>query len=144
MKHDELRSVAHNLAHSLASGIGLLIGAYDLDVFAEAGATPEGYLTVDFLKGVVFDRQPSEKLAKAIASYKEALPSLCEKQGGSVSEFRELTVRYYGRSEGRRFVVTVQDQNGKRSSTDYEGSPGHRIRVLDGLGRIRSSPVKKS
>ena len=36
MKHAELRACAHNVADSLASGIGLMIGHYDMDVFGEA------------------------------------------------------------------------------------------------------------
>ena len=36
MKHDELRSIGHNIADSLASGCGLMIGVYDMDIFGEA------------------------------------------------------------------------------------------------------------
>ena len=36
MKFDELRSIGHNIADSLASGIGLLIGYYQMDIFGEA------------------------------------------------------------------------------------------------------------
>jgi hypothetical protein len=32
MKHDDLRSIGHNIAHSLASGIGLMIGVYNMDI----------------------------------------------------------------------------------------------------------------
>jgi hypothetical protein len=116
---------------------------YDLDVFGEARSAPEGLLTVDFLRGVVLDGQVSEKLAEAIACYKDVLPSLCEKQGGSVSDFREFTAHYYGRSADGRFVVTIQSQKGKRSSTDYEGNSGRRIKVVDDLGRLRTKPIKK-
>lgn len=42
MKHDVLRSVAHNVAASLASGVGLLIGVHQLDVFGDARRSPRG------------------------------------------------------------------------------------------------------
>ena len=67
MKHDELRSVAHNAAASLASGCSLLIGVYDLDVLTAARQSPEGELTVDFLRGTVSGTPPSSPLAKAAA-----------------------------------------------------------------------------
>ncbi len=35
MKHAVLKSVAHNIADSLASGIGLMIGIYEMDVFGD-------------------------------------------------------------------------------------------------------------
>jgi hypothetical protein len=51
MKFDELRSIGHNIADSLASGIGLLIGFYDMNIFHEAHRSREGFITVDFLTG---------------------------------------------------------------------------------------------
>jgi hypothetical protein len=47
MKFDELRSIAHNIADSLASGNGFLIGVYDMHLFGEASQSPEGFMTVD-------------------------------------------------------------------------------------------------
>jgi hypothetical protein len=49
MKHAELRSIVHNVADSLASGIGLMIGVYNSDTFGEAARSPSGLITVDFL-----------------------------------------------------------------------------------------------
>jgi len=46
VKHGELRSIAHNLADSFASGIGLPIGHDATDVFGEAEKTPEGFIAV--------------------------------------------------------------------------------------------------
>jgi hypothetical protein len=51
MKLGELKSVGHNIADSFASGIGLLIGHYEMNVFAEAASEPEGFVVVDFLEG---------------------------------------------------------------------------------------------
>lgn len=142
MKHDELRSIAHNLADSFASGIGLLVGLYETDVFGEAGRSPSGLISIDFLTGTISGCQPSQSLAEAVARYREALPELCQKHETSVDAFRELTVRYSaGRSaediSGRRFVVTIEDQTGRRSSTEYGGLPGQRLKILDSLGRLR-------
>jgi hypothetical protein len=137
MKHDELRSVAHNLADSLASGIGLLIGVYEMDVFGEAGRSPGGSILVDLLRGTVVEGKPSASLRRAIALYGDALPSLCASHGGSVEDFRELKVRYwYSRTE-RRFDVTVEDSAARRSTTEYAGVPGKRVKILDAQGRLR-------
>jgi hypothetical protein len=42
MRFNELRSIAHNIADSLASGCSELTGIYELDVFAEAAKNPGG------------------------------------------------------------------------------------------------------
>ena len=137
MKIGKLKSIAHNIADSLASGIGLLIGHYDMDVFGEAARSPEGYIIVDFLTGTSSGGQPSESLARAISLYGAALHDLCEKHGTEVSAFRELTARYSLDHYGQRFVVTVEDQNGQRSVDEFRGRPGKRVMELDKLGRVR-------
>ena len=137
MKFGELKSIGHNIADSLASGIGLLIGHYDMDVFSEAAHSPEGYIVVDFLTGTSSGAQPSESLARAIYLYGAALQDLCEKHGTNASAFRELSARYSLDSLGRRFVVTVEDQNGRRSVDEFRGFPGKRVMELDKLGRLR-------
>jgi hypothetical protein len=43
MKFGELKSIGHNIADSLASGIGLMIGVYEMDIFGEAANSHEGY-----------------------------------------------------------------------------------------------------
>jgi hypothetical protein len=136
MKFDELRSIAHNIADSLASGVGLLIGHYKMDVFGEASRSPEGFITVDFLTGTCSAGTPSASLAQAIALYKDALKDLCERHGTSISAFRELTARYSGDWAHRRFIVTIEDGQGHRATDEYLGT-GHRPRVLDHLGRVR-------
>ncbi|HEY0414294.1 MAG TPA: hypothetical protein VGD66_14255 [Allosphingosinicella sp.] len=140
MKHARLRSIAHNIADSLASGSGMLIGVYELDVFGEARRCPGGAITVDFLRGAVTEGQPSKFLCKAVARYKAALNGLCVKEGGSLTSFRELTVRYWSDHFSRRFAVTVVDAAGARSTTEYAGIPGRRVRIMDGLGRLRPKP----
>lgn len=137
MKFDELRSIGHNIADSVASGIGLLIGYYQMDIFGEASRSPEGFIAVDFLAGMCSTGTPSQSLARAIALYKDALADLCVRHGTSIAAFRELSARYSADAYGARFVVTVEDQQGRRSTDEYVGIPGRRPKVLDHLGRIR-------
>ena len=138
MKHDELRSIAHNIADSLASGIGLLIGVYEMDIFGEAVKSSEGYITVDLLNGTTSGGVPSKSLAKAIKLYSNALPDLCERHGASVSFFLSLTARYSSYSVDSYVTITVKDKNGRESIDEYIGLPLSRIKTTDSLGRIRT------
>jgi hypothetical protein len=137
MKFDELRSIGHNIADSLASGIGLLVGVYEIDVFGEARRSPARCIVVDFLSGKIIEGSASRSLARAIALYGQALPDLCNKHRASPAMFRELTARYSVDAHGPRFVVTVEDYEGGRAVDEYVGVPGRRIRILDHLGRVR-------
>ena len=137
MKHAVLTSIGHNIADSLASGIGLLIGVYEMDVFGEAARSPEAFIEVDFLTGGTSGAMPSPGLARAIQLYAEALPGLCDRQGAAVSDFRRLVARYSGGWSAPRFVVEVEDRLGKTSRDPYIGAPGARPKVLDPLGRVR-------
>jgi hypothetical protein len=137
MKFDELRSIGHNIAHSLASGIGLLIGVYSTDVFGEAARSPEGFITVDFLAGTSVGGKPSPSLARAFELYRDALTDLCERHGTSPAIFRELTARYSVDGYGAHFVVTAEDHQGHRSVDEYVGWEGKRPKVLDRQGRVR-------
>lgn len=140
MEHAELRAIVHNVADSLGSGIGLMIGHYETDVYGEALRSPEGAITVDFLKGTVIEGEPSASLAASVALYRDALASLCFKAGGSLADFAEAKTRFYSDALDRRFTVTVESQDGRRSTTDYAGVPGKRVKILDALGRLRPKP----
>ena len=137
MKFDQLRSIGHNIADSLASGVGLLVGFYEMDVIGEAARSPEGFITVDFLHGTATGGAPSPALARAIALYRDGLAELCAKHGTAPSAFHELDARYWVDAGGLRIRVTVADQAGHRAVDDYVGSPGKRVRVRDSLGRRR-------
>lgn len=130
MKIGELKSVGHNLADSLASGMGFLIGVFQMDVFAEAAGEPEGFVVVDFLAGTTAASTVSASFRKAIALYKDAaLPELCGKHGIDLREFKTLEVRYGTDAVyGPHFTVTVEGQDGKRSVDRYIGVPGKRVR----------------
>jgi hypothetical protein len=133
-----LKSIGHNIADSLACGPGFLIGMYATDIFGEAAATPEGFIEVDFLTGAASGGKTSDELSQALTLYaKEALPDLCKRHGADVLEFRQLTARFSRDHMSVRFTVTVEDQQGRRSTDEYMGLPGSRPRVLDHLGRVR-------
>jgi hypothetical protein len=142
MKHDQLRSVAHNAAASLAGGCSLLIGVYDLNVLTAASQSPEGKVTVDFLRGTVSGAPPSSPLAKAVALFPAALPALCGKHGISISAFNEMTARYWATPQGIRFTVSVVDQSGRATETDYGSYDGQRTKVMDSAGRLRPKSIR--
>jgi hypothetical protein len=137
MKFDELRSIGHNIADSLASGIGLPIGYYSTDVFAEARRSRDGFIVVDFLHGKCTAGAFSPSLARAIALYRNALVRLCERHGTSISAFHELTARYTVDRLDRRFVVSIENERGRRRVDEYVGMSGRRVKVRDHLGRVR-------
>jgi hypothetical protein len=138
VKHDELRSIAHNVADSFASGIGLPLGYYATDVFGEATRSPDGFIAVDFLEGTVVNSRASASLAKAVGLYRGVLTDVSAKHGASLSQFRSLTVRYSVDSHGRRVVVTIEDSEGRRSIDEYVGDPLRHIKTADSAGRVRT------
>jgi len=125
-----LKAVGHNIADSLASGLGFPIGVYSTDIFGEASGSPEGYITVDFLKGSTEGGTPSQSLAEAIRLYRGALARLCEQHSVETSAFRTLSVRFgVDAVYGGHFTVTVEDQSGRQSIEKYVGWPGRRLRA---------------
>ena len=133
-----LKGIAHNLADSVASGIGLMIGVYQMDIFGEASRAPEGYIEVDFLTGTTSGGQASPSLARALQIYShEALPRLCASHEAAIADFRRLNVRFWQGPIMGRFQVTVEDQQGRVAVAEYDGSPGQRVKVLDDRGRVR-------
>jgi hypothetical protein len=141
MKCGVLRSIGHNIVYSLASGCGLLVGVYEMDVFVEAARSAEGFITVDFLTGTSTGGTPSPALARAVALYREGVAILCAKEGVSPSAFNVLTARYWtdnlGVHLGRRFLVIIEDDKGRQAIDEYTGASGSRVRTIDGLGRLR-------
>lgn len=125
MKIGQLKSLGHNIADSLASGIGLMIGVYDTDVFAEASSNESCYLSVNFINGEIGGGPVSDSLRGAALRYSEALPELCAKHKLNVGEIRILEARY-GTDQvyGRHFTVTVEATDGRRSVNRYIGVPG--------------------
>jgi hypothetical protein len=114
--HNHLRSIARNISDSLASGHGFLIGLYSSDVFYEALKSSKSFIVVDFLNGTSGGEDISDSLAKAINLYSKALPSLCERQGSSVSFFKSLEACYF--STGH-VIITIEDIKGQKSIDEY-------------------------
>jgi hypothetical protein len=135
MKFDQLRAIGHNIADSLADGNGFLIGHYDMRLFEEVRLSAEGFIEVDFLTGTSSGGRPSAELARAFSLYCGALPLLCLKHGISGAVFRQLRARFFN---DRHFTVTVEDNEGRRVTDEYVGSPGRRIKVVDTRGRVRT------
>jgi hypothetical protein len=138
MKIGTLRAIAHNIADSLGSGCGLLIGVYDMNVYGEAKKNPGGVIEIDFLAAKTTQGRVSPRLAAAIAKYRKALPDLCAKHGASIEYFKTLTARYSADVFNRRTVVTVRDRVGRCYVDEYIGIPMRHIKVTDHLGRIRT------
>ncbi|MGB7196089.1 MAG: hypothetical protein WBD81_21755 [Collimonas pratensis] len=129
MKFGNLKSLGHNLADSIASSIGLFIGVYEMNIFAEAAASNEGYITVNFLSGTTIGAIPSESLSRAICLYRDELPRLCVKHGIDVTKIKTLEARFgTDQAYGPHFKVTVETLQGKTSTDQYVGLPGKRLR----------------
>lgn len=129
MKIGELKSLGHNLADSFASGIGLLVGIYQMDVFAEAAASDPGYIEVNFLDASAVGSPISVTLQGAIKSYSSVLPELCKKHSIDPSQIRTLIARFGTDSVyGPHFTVSVESIDGRRSTDRYIGFPGKRVR----------------
>ncbi len=137
MKLGILRSVGHNMADSLASGIGLMVGVYSVNVFGEAACDAAGYIEVDFLQASTAGSPASESLREAIRLYRLALVDLCVRQGVEVTEFRKLVVRYgTDRVYGPHFTVTIEGAQGRHAVDRYVGIPGKRLFKKNARSRV--------
>jgi len=129
VRHADLKALGHNIADSLASGMGFLIGVFQTNVFAEASCEPPGYVEVDFLSATVSGSPASPGFLRAVELYRqEALPKLCDSHSVDLSAVKTLRARYsVDTVHGPEFTVTVEDSRGKRSIDSYVGSPGKRL-----------------
>ncbi|MHA3915121.1 hypothetical protein [Halovulum sp. GXIMD14793] len=145
MNHNKLHSVAHNYAGSLAGGLSFVVPHHVMhtNVFAEAAATEDGYFVADFLTGRVDGAAPAGEVAYALPLFKDAFPAFCKKHNVDVSDYQTFRVRFIADSGENRFVVTVEDRNGRRSSREYIGTPSKRSETLDELGRRRPKVLDK-
>ncbi len=138
MKIGTLRAIAHNIADSLGSGCGLLVGVYDLDVYGEAKKSLGGVIAIDFLGAKIIQGRASRTLVSAIAKCTAVLPNLCAKHGASIEDFKTLTARYSSDVFKRQIVVSIRDRVGRCYVDEYIGIPARHIKVTDQLGRIRT------
>ena len=57
---------------------------------------------------------------------------------------RQLTAKYRPDLRlGGVFTVTIEDARKRRSTTEYAGVPGQRVKILDDLGRLRPKHLTK-
>src|SRR6185312_12515338 len=138
MKIGLLRAIAHNIADSLGSSIGLLIGVYGMNVFGEAKRSPGGVVCIDFLAGKATKGKISPALKAAIVKYRTALPNLCAKHGATIEDFKTLTVTYSTDRLNQRIAVMVRDRLGRCCVDEYIGIPARREKVMDRHGRVRT------
>lgn len=132
-----LTAIGHNIADSVGSGVGLMVGVYSMDIYSEAASTEEGYIDVDFLTGSTFGGSTSLSLMKALKLYSKELPRFCERSGVEVIELRTLSVRFLTKNLEPTCIVTIEDQHGRFSIDEYQGIPARRVKKLDYLGRVR-------
>jgi hypothetical protein len=144
VKHDPLRSVAHNVAASLASGCSFLVGVYDVGLDEALAASPDGIITADFLAGTIDPPLWNSKLAYTVSLVPGALEELCQRHGVHISSFRALLARFRVSFDGLRCTLIVEDIRGHRTESEYHGPALARIRSLDAAGRIRKRPVVRS
>lgn len=124
----------------MASGLAFVIGYHPMDVFGEAASSAGGVIEVDFLKGDIVRGKASENLKAAAARFAEVLPVFCRENGAEAADFEALSAAFAATPLGPRVSLVVADRNGHSSTTEYAGVPLKRVRVLDGLGRIRRAP----
>ncbi len=143
MKHSKLHSVAHNLADSLSGGLSFIVPNYVLhtSVYAEAAATPEGYVVMDVLSGKLTGAYPGGDLEHAASLVANAFPAFCAKHGVDHADYQECLVSFNARLAGNSFTITITDRMGRRSAREYSGRQGGRLRTLDALGRQRRSQI---
>ena len=120
MKHSKLHGVAHNFAAGLAGGFSFVVAGYVIraTVFAEAAATPDGVLVLDFLSGMVTGAGSGGNLEFAAGLNKAAFPAFCAKHRVDHSDCRVCVVRFISSYTGNGFVITVEDRNGRRTSRE--------------------------
>jgi len=127
MKFGNLKSFAHNVADSLASGCSFMVGYRAVDVFAEAMASENGFIEVDFLTGSTEGASVSPELAETIEAFRDSLSEHAVKNSVDLNLVSKIDVRFGTRQGiGPRIRVTVADTSGRESSDWYYGWPARR------------------
>ena len=143
MKHDHLRAIGHNVAASIADGCSLVTGFFDIDLLAALRDAPDGVITANLLRGTIEPQLSGSTLAEAIATVPSILPDLCSRHGVDPADFRVLRSTFRLTLDGVRFTVTVVDNRGRASETEYGGHDGQRTKTKDPSGRLRPRPVRR-
>lgn len=128
MKLDELTSFAHNVAHSLGSGVCFMVGWVFVEIHREAAASPEGHITVDFLSGAITGSPASPALRHAVGLYVQQLPALALRHGLDPGSIAVMTARFgTDRILGPHCLVTVETTDGRGSVDRYVGLDAKRF-----------------
>jgi hypothetical protein len=143
MKHGQLRSVAHSIADSLACGISLMTGFYDLRIYDDAMRSENGVLTVDLLNGRVVTGTPSTNVASAVLRIPKEFDRLCSAKGLARSDCRRALAHFHANPITQEFTLVVEDSSGRITEADFQGAPARRVMELDHLGRIRRRAIRR-
>ncbi len=143
MKHEKLQAIVHNVADSLGSGVSLMTGFYDLDVYTDARNSPKKALRLDLMAGVVTEGEARANLVAALQRVPGALAAQCAKAGFSWEDLRRAEVVFRVDTVKPGFTILVEDRSGKVTETDYLGSPAKREKVLDAYGRVAPKPSRR-
>ncbi len=127
MKHGALTAIAHNIADSMGSGLGFMIGVWHMAIYTEAAKSPDKHITVDLLTGAITGGPASDNLYKAITEYCDVFPKFCAQHGAASSDFSKCELRFSKDHMGRHLQITVRDLRGKESVTEFRGDPPKRI-----------------
>lgn len=142
MKHGQLRSVAHSIADSLASGISLMTGFYELRVYEDAMRSEDGILIIDLLNGKVIKGEASPDLAEAVLRIPAEFDRLCQAEGFSRSDCRHALAHFHTNQLTHGFTLAVEDNSGRATETDFQGTPARRVIEPDQLGRLRRRAIR--
>jgi hypothetical protein len=142
MKHSQLKSIAHSLAASLASGCSLMTGGYDLDIYDDAGRSPGNELVVDLLNGEVVAGSPSPQVREAISHLPRNFKRLCDVAGVAGGDGPRATARFYVSTVHAGFHLVVADRAGRVTETEYAGTQARRALELDAKGKIKRKAIR--
>ncbi len=144
MKHSILHSVAHNFTDSLAGGLSFVVPGHmiGISVFAEAARHINGYFIANFLTGRACGELLDDELATFLPLFRNAFPDFCEQNQVNYSDYTAFLVRFISQSSGNKYVITIEDRNGRRSSREYLGNSGKRSEIVDPLGRRRPKKLR--
>jgi len=143
MNHGQLRSVAHSIADSLASGVSLITGFYDLHIYEDAMRSEGGVLTVDLLNGRVVKGTPSTDVTSAVLHIPKEFDRLCAAKGLARSDCRRALAHFRTTPISQEFTLVVEDSSGRTTETDFQGVPARRVMELDHLGRLRRRAIRR-
>ena len=142
MKHSDIRSVAHSIADSLASGVSLITGFSHLRVYDDAARSAGRVLTIDLLNGKVVKGNPSSDLASAMVRILTEFDRLSRAKGFDRRDCRAALAAFHADQITPGFTLIIEDISGRITETDYEGVPARRVSELDHLGRRRRKAMR--